>query len=80
MGKRQDRPLSEKQVELLEFIKQFIDEKGYSPGLREMMAAAGVSSPSPIQARLAALKRKGLVDWVPGGSRTVHLVKRKEKE
>lgn len=59
---------------LLDFIREFIDEKGYPPSYREMCAAAGVKSTRSVSRYLEILRDEGHVDWTPGKRRTLRLL------
>lgn len=66
---------SERQGEVLEFIKGHLDRHGYAPTIREICAAFEVTSTNAVSDILKALKRKGLVDWLPGQARTLRVVR-----
>lgn len=46
----------------------------YAPSHRDLMAMTGVSTPSVIAYQLRILRERGLVSFVDGETRTVHLV------
>ncbi len=51
-----------------------LTEPGHAPSLRELCSELAISSPNGIECHLKILKRKGLVAWEPGKSRTLRLV------
>jgi len=53
--------LTDRQESIVRFIAQHIDELGYQPSFREMMAHFGIKSPNGITAHLHALERKGVL-------------------
>lgn len=55
------RDLSPRQAAVLEFIKQVIDEKGYSPSVREICDAVGLKSPSTVHMHLNTLEELGYI-------------------
>lgn len=55
------RELTERQLELLNFIVDFRDAHTYCPTVREMMAAFSIRSTNGIRQHLAALERKGCI-------------------
>lgn len=57
--------------DLLEFIKQYIDEHGYSPSYRDMVSAGIVSSTSVANYNLSILEREGSISRAPGKARTI---------
>lgn len=48
-------PLTERQREVLEFIRDYIREKGYPPSVRDIGAGVNLASTSSVQAALDAL-------------------------
>lgn len=51
--------LSERQHEILKFIKSHCSEHGYPPTVREIGGAVGLTSPSTVHAHLAKLEDAG---------------------
>lgn len=77
--------MTRKQKLVLDKIREFCSRNGYFPTVREIAAAAGVSSPATVQAYLNRLLRRGALrrqgrGWAlsaeafPGEGRTVPLV------
>ena len=66
--------LTEKQAEVLTFIKGFIKEHGLSPTNSEMAEAINVQ-PNAIQVRINGLIRKGAVQRMAGKMRSIQPVK-----
>ncbi len=54
--------LSEKQENILDFIKKFIAEEGYPPTIREIQKSCNISSTSVVFYNINALKDKGYLD------------------
>ena len=48
--------LSDKQREIFDYIRSYIDEKGVSPSVREIGQAVGLRSTSTVQYHLTALE------------------------
>lgn len=46
---------------IVEYVNQFIQENGYSPSVREIGAAVGLSSTASVSYHLQALQQKGLL-------------------
>lgn len=65
---------STKQVEIYEFIKNHIKEKGYPPSVREICLAVGLSSTSTVHGHLERLERKGLIKRDPTKPRTIEVI------
>ncbi len=53
------KPLSLRQHRILEFIDQFIEEKGYSPSIRDIVKGCDISSTSVVDYNLRILERQG---------------------
>ena len=53
------RRLSPRQEAILSFINDFMEEHGYPPSIREIGAAAGISSTSVVDYNLRVLERDG---------------------
>ena len=51
--------LTQRQHQVLEFIRQSITERGYPPTLREIGAHMGIRSTNGVNDHLRALERKG---------------------
>lgn len=62
---------SNKQTEILRFLRQFLSENGYAPSVREICAAVGLRSTSSVHYHLNELKRRGLIEMEGGKNRTV---------
>jgi repressor LexA len=65
---------STKRVEIYEFIKDQIKEKGYPPSVREICAAVGLKSTSTVHGHLERLEKKGLIKRDPTKPRTIEVV------
>lgn len=71
-------PLKSRQLEILDFIKQFIATKGYSPTVREIASGVGLKSPSSVQDNLKKLALQGLLTIDNKKSRTIELLVQNE--
>ena len=69
-----EKKLTEAQLELFEWIKNYIKEFQHSPSIRQMMQGMHLKSPAPIQSRLKHLQEKGFISWQEGKARTLQLV------
>lgn len=65
--------LTQRQKEVLEFIKQTIEVEGMPPTVAEITSGLGVSSTNGIRGHLQALARKGAIELVPNASRGIRL-------
>ncbi len=66
--------LTARQQEILNLIKQHIDETGYPPTRAEIAAQLGFKSPNAAEEHLRALARKGVIEMISGTSRGIRLV------
>ena len=69
------RPLTERQLGILEQIAACISENGYAPTTRELAELVGIKGPNAMNDHLWALRRKGYVHWEDGKARTLRVVK-----
>lgn len=65
--------LTERQAEILAFIRSRVDGGAGAPSLREIMEHFGLGSPATVSDHLAALERKGAIRREPGRSRNILL-------
>ena len=70
--------ITDRQFEVLDYIKRFIAEKGYSPTIREVAAGLNFKSPSSAQDHLKNLVLNGLITMDKQKSRTIELLVQNE--
>ena len=68
------KKLSERQGRILLFIREFIEEQGYPPTVRDIQHACNVSSTSVVDYNLNVLQRDGYVRRSPDISRGLELL------
>ena len=66
--------LSERQVKMVEFIREFIADHHFPPTIREIGTKVGIPSTSVVKYNLDILQKKGLIDRDPEISRGIRLV------
>src|SRR6185369_7719859 len=66
--------LTRRQREVLDIIRQFIDDHGYSPSLEEIGSKLGLSSVATVHKHVSHLVAKGLVRRVWNQNRSIELV------
>ncbi|ABK61190.1 MULTISPECIES: transcriptional repressor LexA [Clostridium] len=69
------RSSEDKQIEIYEFIKEQIIEKGYPPSVREICKGVGLSSTSSVHGHLSKLEKKGLIRRDSTKPRTIEILK-----
>ncbi len=72
--------LTDRQRQILEFIRHEVDAGGMPPTVAEITTAMGVSSTNGIRGHLQALERKGVIELIPNASRGIRLVGSQEAE
>jgi repressor LexA len=65
--------LSVRQRQILTMIREWVDQHGYPPTMREIAAAVGLASPSSVAHQLRALEEHGLIRRDARGSRAVDI-------
>lgn len=63
--------LTERQQQVLEYIKTTVEARGYPPSVREIGEAVGLSSPSSVHAQLNSLVSAGLIRKDPSKPRAI---------
>lgn len=67
-------PLSDRQRQVLDFIRIKVAERGYPPSVREIGEALGLSSPSTVHSHLSALVRAGMIRKDPSKPRALEVL------
>src|SRR6202165_2890714 len=68
--------LTQRQREILDYLRKMLREKAYPPTVREIGVAIGLSSSSTVQNHLNTLEREGYIHRDPSKSRAIELVER----
>ena len=66
--------ISEKQREILEFLKNSILNRGYPPAVREICKAVHLKSTSSVHAHLEALEQNGYIRKDPSKPRAIEII------
>ena len=66
--------ITQKQSEILEYIKSQILNKGYPPSVRDICAAVNLKSTSSVHAHLESLEKNGYIRRDPTKSRTIEII------
>jgi len=69
-----EKKLTRKQEEVLDFVKKYTAEHGFPPAVREIGAALGLSSPATVQAHLQHLKEAGVIRNSNNKFRTIEIL------
>ena len=71
-----DRELTDRQRQVLDFIKAEVALKGFPPTVRDIGQAVGLHSSSTVHAHLGALEAKGLIRRDPSKPRALEVLER----
>ena len=66
--------ITSKQLEILDYMKNQILNKGYPPSVREICEAVGLKSTSSVHAHLATLEKNGYIRRDPTKPRAIEIV------
>jgi len=72
--------LTKRQREVLDFIRDKIEGRGYGPTVREIGEAFGIASPNGVMCHLKALEKKGLITREANRSRAIQLAPEAQTE
>jgi repressor LexA len=73
-GENMYEDLSQRQLHILEFIKQEIQKKGYPPAVREIGEAVGLLSTSTVHGHLQTLEDRGYIRRDPTKPRAIEIL------
>ena len=68
------KALSQKQRNIIEFVRRFWLERSYPPTVRDILKGCGISSTSVVDYNLGILEREGYIRRHPGISRGIELI------
>jgi repressor LexA len=71
MAQKETGRLSERQLQVLGFIRETVAARGYPPSVREIGEALGLSSPSTVHSHLSSLVKAGLLRRDPTKPRAI---------
>jgi repressor LexA len=71
-----ERDLTDRQRQVLDYIKAEVRLKGFPPTVRDIGQAVGLSSSSTVHAHLSALEHKGLIRRDPTKPRALEVLER----
>jgi repressor LexA len=66
--------LSKRQQEILEYIKDEVNKRGYPPSVREIGEAVGLASSSTVHGHLSRLEKKGYIRRDPTKPRAIEIL------
>lgn len=66
--------LSDRQQQVLDFIRATVADRGYPPSVREIGEAVGLSSPSTVHSHLSALVEAGMIRRDPTKPRAIEIL------
>lgn len=72
--------LTARQSQILDHIRQHIEETGFPPTRMDIANTFGFRSPNAAEEHLRALAKKGVIRMVPGASRGIQLVDEEKQD
>ena len=69
------RSLTNRQREVLDFIRLYVRDQGVAPSRPEIAEGLGIRHKSAVNAHLFAIERKGWIELKPGSPRFIRLLK-----
>jgi repressor LexA len=66
--------LTERQQQVLDYIRRTVEDRGYPPSVREIGDAVGLSSPSSVHAQLNSLVAAGIIKKDPSKPRAIVVI------
>ena len=73
-------PEGEMQNQILAYIKQTLNEKGFAPSVREIRDAMGLKSPATVQTHLHHLEQKGYITRNDRKQRSIMITQKETTE
>ena len=70
----ENRPITKKQEEILNYIKDEILERGFPPAVREICQAVGLKSTSSVHSHLESLEKNGSIRRDPTKPRAIEIL------
>ena len=74
------KPLSKRQMDILNFIKREVHKKGYPPSVREIGEAVGLASSSTVHGHLAKIEESGYIRRDPTKPRAIEILNQSEED
>jgi repressor LexA len=71
--------VSDTRSRILNFIRRFLDNRGYAPTVRDIARGCDISTPSVVQYHLNMLEAQGLIRRDPEVFRSIQLVERERE-
>ena len=67
------KPLPRRSAEIYEFIRETIGQQNYSPSIREICDAVGLSAPANVHRHLKTLEERGYITRANNSTRSIQL-------
>lgn len=74
---RLGRTTQQRDGEIYWFLVDYVEEHGWAPTYREILAATQCSHLQQVQNALQRLQERGLIAWLPGQARCIRLTNQK---
>jgi repressor LexA len=73
----ESQPLTARQSQILEMIREYVEETGRPPSRPELAKLLGIASTNAVFKHLDALARKGAIELVPNAARGIRVIEEK---
>jgi len=70
--------ISNTRLRILNFIRHFLEDRGYAPTVRDIMRGCSISTPPAVQHHLDKLEKEGYIQRDPQVFRSIRLVEREQ--
>ena len=70
--------ISNTRLRILNFIRNFLEDRGYAPTVRDIMKGCNISTPSVVQHHLDKLEKEDYIQRDPQVFRSIRLVEKKQ--
>jgi repressor LexA len=67
--------MTKNQAAMLQYIRRYIREHGYSPSYEEMKDGIGIKSKSGVSRIVIALAERGFINRLPNRARAIEVVR-----
>ncbi|WP_297521569.1 transcriptional repressor LexA [uncultured Clostridium sp.] len=73
-------PISQKQTEIYNFLKSYVEDKSFPPSVREICVAVSLKSTSTVHGHLKTLEKKGYINRESTKTRALEIIEFTERK
>lgn len=67
--------MKKRQLQIYEYIKEYIEQNQFSPTIKEITVAVGLKSTSTTHGHIERLRKQGYIDFINMRSRTIQIMR-----